>query len=335
MNIIRINNDTLKNINQQLSEKYPYLNTQKNHYEGIFKSWINSDERLPISSSLNYLTKVIFHCNKNDIIDINIVLDKGLPKITKTPKNVAIINNMKTLLEHDLNDFPLIKNAVDFYGKSIDEFGDDIMPLCSFNSSVYFKIKNENLKKQCAHIFKGLIMLILGILFYYLKIATIIEDIYSNNHEKVSTVMAIFTSKKKEFNFDKIKKELISKDFLHKLLDKNGTSDKYYDGFYIDRFRTIYDMYYEPGKFFSNLNHNEYLKYLQQFPDFKIIFAESHVKRLEIIKNKSNIINEYFYLLPIYHQFGKKCDAYENDVEIHNIKPNIFNFDDTQILIEV
>ncbi|XWV25349.1 putative ORFan [Tupanvirus deep ocean] len=334
VNFIKINKESLKPIKEQLLTKYPYLRREKNHFEGIFSSWICSDKHLPTNSLLEYLANITQYCNKNDIIDINIALDKGLPAINKK----RIVNNVSTILKHDLNDYPLIKYAVDFYGKSLEEFGNDIMLIAAINSnSVYHKIKHENLKKQFAHIFKCAIMLILGILFYYLKIATIIEDVYSHNHSTISKLMAKYTANGKNFDIDKIKKKSSIKDFMNKLIEKNGTSSTYYIDFYVDRLRSIYDMYDEPMRQINKIKSDQYLKYLQQFPDYKQFFESN--ENGPLYGNLSNLkhfmMDNYFYLIPIYYQFGNKFEDFENDATRHFVKPKIFDFDETQLLIEV
>ena len=160
----------------------------------------------------------------------------------------------------------------------------------NYESSNFKNIKNQVLCEQIKHLIECDILIVLGILFFYLKIAIIIEDCNRHYHDLLCNAIVKQILHNKSFDYDKITSEFCL--LFNNLGKKTGSKPEYYDGFVIDRIKQIYDMLCEPIKYIKSLNAENLKKYVDQFPESSITMEQTF------------FYQNFFYLIFIYHQFG-------------------------------
>ena len=330
MKIIIINDNTISCLAEQLSNKYPYLKTQEKNFKLIFHYWIKDNEiigEVRLINSINFLVDSVVKLQKYDNIE------QILKNISHTKNRSPIINKYQIYHKHKLSDFPFIHFAADFYGKSIAELAADAMQMYDSNSSSIKKIKSQKLRDQIKHLIECDILILLGILFFHLKIATITEDIFQAHQELFCReIMAQILKNKAAFDYDKIANGCLAEQ-IRELDKKTGTGIEYYDGFACDRIKSIYDMFYEPVKHIKSLSKVDLEKYLNQFPESSIITSTTLYS--PITKNNSFFLDKYFYLMVIYHQFGNIKEHLTGTDTKYNIKPTLFSFSNNKLVIEI
>ena len=166
---IKVNSVTCGNLSKQLIEKYSYLKKEKSNLVCIFITWVIGP--IPYSArGVGNLVKVIKDNQNND--DVGNILE------TITPSSLLskfMIKKYQIYHKHKLTDFPIIHFAADFYGKSIEELASDAMEMYNEEHYTIKKIKSQTLRNQIKHLVECEILVVLGVLFFYLKIATIID----------------------------------------------------------------------------------------------------------------------------------------------------------------
>jgi hypothetical protein len=323
---MKINDGTMHNLSQQLSDKYPFLKAQSEHLNSIFKSWL-FDGRSGINNSADYLVDLIKKNSTSN--DIGEILQIALNKCDLCLELEPILQKYQIYHKYQLTDFAVIKFAADFYGKSIEELANDALEICNFDSPSAIKIKNQYVKNQLKHLIACDILVILGILFFHLKIATIIEDIYKTAQESLSKKIISKIIKNVSFDHDIIKNRIVNK-HIHFLNEKYGADPEYYDGFAIDRLKQVYDIYLQPFENFKSLGETDMEKYISQFPESSVI-----IKDKKAFNDRSDIINTYYYLVPIFYQYQNLMGLDSEPNTKYFIKPKIFDIDKNKLLIEI
>ena len=320
MTIIKVKNKTIVSLSTHLSNKYPYLKTNQ-----MFKSQLLLlIRKTKIINSADYLATIVN--DKQTYNNIGEILDAAI-YLPSTSIEKSWIKKYQIYYEHNLKNFPVIQYAADFYGKSIGELASDAMKMFNYKSPNITKIKNKILCDQIEHLIKCDILIVLGILFHNLKIATIIENIYPHNHNFFCNIIINMILHNELFDYEKIRSGLLSA-HIKKLENKIGSQPEYYDNFVIGRIRRIYDMFYEPisnNKLSSNMN---FRIYLNQFPESSIVMNYFFEQRQDLFRN-------YYFLIPIYHQFGNIMEQPTETENMHNTKPNILNICDNKLLVEI
>ena len=315
MTIIKVKNKTIVRLSIHLSNKYPFLASNQ-----MFKSQLLLlIRKTKIINSADYLVTIVN--DKQNYNNIGEILDAAI-YLPSTAIEKSWINKYQIYCKYDLQDFPVIQYAVDFYGKTINELAADAMLMFNYKSPNIAKIKNQILCDQIEHLIKCDILIVLGILFYYLKIATIIENIYPHNHKFFCNIIVNMILHNEPFDYEKIKSGLLSA-HIKKLENKIGSKPEYYDNFVIGRIKQIYDMFCDPifkmqkdiipqntsannKKSLCNMNFRAYLK---QFPESSIVMNYFFEQGQDLFRN-------YYFLIPIYHQFG-------NTIEPPSVQLNI------------
>jgi hypothetical protein len=321
MSII-VNNDTMQKLSTQLSKKYQYLQEQRHYFNPIFESWLLLGN-MKINDDIKCLLKqlTIYHKTNDDIGE---ALQRALDKCDSHTK--PILKKYQIYNKHTLTDFAIIKFAADFYDKNIDELASDALDL--FNSQSIQKIIFY-LKNQIMHLIKCDILIVLGILFFHLKIAIITEDIYTSVHTELSSTIIKQILKNSSME-DILKKSMSERNSIvvkciNNLEKKYENSKAHHDNFALDRIKLIYDIYYQP---FLHIESLDTVNYINQFPDSFVI-----IKDIDKI-NKKKIIDTYFYLIPIFYQCQKSMEM-NAEPDKYFIKPKIFDISNNKLVIEI
>ena len=318
MDLINLTSQTTKPIIEQLTNKYAFLKKNKSELRDLIYSSLNYT-----LDSLNDLTVLANSVSTN-------ILAGGTDNLTILLHN-GIINNNRSCHKfriyhaHALSDFKVIRFAVYFYGKLIDDLAHDVLCLCNFDHSVFKQINNnDSLRDMFLHLVRCELMMALGILFYNLQIAMMLEIFNIGWVGSVCQTIVEYIETHDSYDYTK----LIKDKTLRKILPKMESELKckkgiYHKNFYRDNFKIIYDMY-QPLTELKQLTTKQLREYVNNNLDMKALIGDKANDYLRTL-----LLTRYYYLVPISVLVLKPSEPSAD------AKPNLLPIPNAQLCIEV
>ena len=266
MGLLKITNDTIRPLVDQLTTKYPILKTFT-LLHNIFTLCQDSRDELSMLAESVYNNIGTGMTNPVDIL------------LTDNADEFVAMNVEKftAYLDHELDDFKMIVWAAQFYGKSIEELAEDAIGVCDYEHQVFQCIKDDNLLKIFLHMIKCDILISLGILFYRLHISMMLHCDHFPMTEEICHVIIRQIHKEKSYDYDNLINTYIEDHNynvckLHKIVTsllvkiKVDNPEIYHEDYYRVVFKKIYDMYYDAITQYLSIRKNpeELKKYINE-----------------------------------------------------------------------
>lgn len=275
----------------------PKFNKHKNELLNIHYSWLTE---CPVSEIKTLITCLNKHI-KNGFTDMELL---------KKDKTIDIYTKIYDI---PLNKFVLINLGMKFYGKNFTSYVNDFMSLVNLDAIPVAISQNKICYEFLIYCIKYRILKTIGMLYYYLYVGSIIDNIYIPTINNI--VFAIINHCQRHDKYDHtifLQNNPIF-DELSKKINKNTA------------FQILYDLYYPIVNKINTTN------------DFKHIISETHdflqlndCTKLKTTskKNKEFVLSRPDILLGI--QLSKKYEKYQ-----YNIKPMIIDISKIKLEIEI
>lgn len=322
--------ENLKIMIDHLTAKYPYLKRigfggLPTLFGAFLYSYIFPGESLP----------TLAKC-------ISVNIDNGLTNeedILLGYKDKIRTERFDIYHKHQLHDFRIIQWASQFYGKSIDDLVNDVIKVCNYDNHVFQKIKSASLLDKFMHLVKCEILICLGMLFCYLKISMELEHWLRNDLICYGIIKHILDG---SYNYDKLLPIKMFGNSLMKnriaemkkeLLKKNP--DIYYEDFYKDRLKNIYEMYHDQVRLVDKISRDpdEFGKFIDNNLDLSVLFSKAKYMIPYRYAGYKLLNSHLNYALAIPGLISRS----ENRAETSRpkLEPTLHHMADTQLLIEI
>lgn len=316
----------LKNINKNIKlyakhliNTYPILGEKKLdcNLENIFHNWY--DNITQINYSINFVKNTIIAASGKLSLtstreDINKYL---LPKLTR---------NQKIFIANQLEDLPFVKFGADFYNKSIDEYVDDFYKIFDQKLIPHTirKHNNELFMKTFIHLTKCEILFATSRIFYYLKIAIIIENIYISHIDEISMAIVDMAHDRTNFSYALFTKDYYDKDELELYFKRFYNDHKTGYSILSSKLNILFDIFRSSIKLIENMDTHTFNKFNSSCPKNK----KASINK----KNQLSFEPKILFLVPYF------CNTNDNDDkdEIRDmIKPNLIHISNRPLVIEI
>ena len=314
--MFKINPDTITPLVNQLTKQHPYLEKHRSIFGSIFRTWLLEDQHYRINNSLKILANIAYN-NDNSITGYDhIFLNKCLDK------------KYKIMHDRKLDDFKIIKWASEFYGKSIEELACDAIKMCNYDNPS-LKLKDKSLLDILFHLITCDLLICLGILFSYLNLAILVDFIYKTELDQICSTIVEHILANGSYHYGTLVKINRLRSLVSRLnIALKSQNPNAYTGFYKDKFKIIYDMYYDTVVYINSLSKKEYQLFLKNNIDFQVVVSGADLHNCD----KRRLLFNYHYLVSTCGISSKQND--ENMVS-HDIKPRLADFGNLSLVIEV
>ena len=311
MNLLCTDNYTLQKITKQLKTKYCYLRNQKHSIIDIIKKWLVQYD-FNIVNSLKSLEESISLALPNNLNVEDILLTITIPE---HKKKYQIFHN------HQFEDFALIRFAADFYGTDISQLATDAKEICNTNNSIFTKIDNTNIRNEIVHLVMFDILVLFGILFYYLEIADTIKNIHRSNIDKLGLMMVKNLKKKKLITFE----ELMEKKKISSFLSR-----KKLDVINVRQLGRVYHLYQKMVRYVARLNTSNgiFREYCNNYSDYELFLNKASDD-----DNKKLLFDKYYFLMFVSGIYKKHLTSGESPCITLII--NVKHFESKKLLVEI